>query len=364
MRRLLISAWHRIRRQTGEIERQWDNFWFVPADPTLLGLIRVCTGLMLVYTHLVWGLQLEAFFGPDAWLTPELVETMQRDQIVWSYWWYVPTDMLWTAHYVSIAILTLFTLGVATRVTSILSFVVVISYINRTPCALYGLDQVNGFLTFYCCLGPAGDAVSMDRLMRRWWAGSTSDPSLLKPQPSVGANIALRLIQVQMCVIYFFAGISKLLGAAWWTGDAMWLAFSNLEYQSNDMTWLVHYPWITQLMTHTTVAWELTFWSLIWKPMCRPFVLTMAVLLHVGIGACLGMWTFGLIMLVGCMSFLPPSFAIGLVDSVAAMVRACIPRVGSARKADAPTWTGIAAGMDATAATLDVGAEGPLSKSH
>ena len=31
----------------------------------------------------------------------------------------------------------------------------------------------------------------------------------------------------------------------------------------------------------------------------------MAVVLHVGIGACLGMWTFGLIMLVGCAIFLP-----------------------------------------------------------
>jgi hypothetical protein len=34
-------------------------------------------------------------------------------------------------------------------------------------------------------------------------------------------------------------------------------------------------------------------------------VLAGAVVLHVGIGACLGMWTFGLIMLVGCASFLP-----------------------------------------------------------
>jgi hypothetical protein len=30
-----------------------------------------------------------------------------------------------------------------------------------------------------------------------------------------------------------------------------------------------------------------------------------AVALHAGIGACLGMWTFALIMLVGCCSFLP-----------------------------------------------------------
>ncbi|MBV8382293.1 MAG: hypothetical protein JOZ63_06785, partial [Planctomycetaceae bacterium] len=43
----------------------------------------------------------------------------------------------------------------------------------------------------------------------------------------------------------------------------------------------------------------------VWSPRLRPLVLAGAVVLHVGIGACLGMWTFGLIMLVGCASFLP-----------------------------------------------------------
>ena len=44
---------------------------------------------------------------------------------------------------------------------------------------------------------------------------------------------------------------------------------------------------------------------LIWRPRLRPWMLAGAVVLHAGIGACLGMWTFALIMLVGCASFLP-----------------------------------------------------------
>lgn len=348
MRRLLTAAVRRISRQAAEIEGEWDRFWFTPADPTLLSLIRIATGLMLIYTHLVWGLQLEAFFGPDAWLTPELVETMQRDQVAWSYWWYVPADLLWPAHYAALAVLVLFTLGAATRVTSILSFVIVVSYVHRTPCALFGLDQVNGFLTLYCCVGPSGAAFSVDRLIRRAFS-SVRAPA---PQPSVSANVALRLIQTQMCVIYFFAGISKLLGAAWWTGDAMWLAFSNLEYQSHDMTWLVHYPWITQLMSHTTVAWELTFWALVWKPMWRPFVLLMALPLHIGIGACLGMWTFGLIMLVGCAAFLPEPFVLSVVHSIASACQAVTARLRPAPSTQTPAWTGVSvhAGVPETSA--------------
>jgi hypothetical protein len=85
----------------------------------------------------------------------------------------------------------------------------------------------------------------------------------------------------------------------------MWRAFANLEYQSLEMTWLAWHPWLVNLMSHVSVAWEIAFCVLIWKPLWRPLMLAVAVLLHIGIGACLGMWTFGLIMLVGCASFLP-----------------------------------------------------------
>ena len=120
-----------------------------------------------------------------------------------------------------------------------------------------------------------------------------------------------------MCVIYFFAGISKLQGEAWWNGEAMWRAFANLEYQSTDMTWLAWHPWLVNLMTHVSVLWEISFCVLIWQPRLRPLVLAGAVVLHVGIGACLGMWTFGLIMLVGCASFLPDEAVRQLVAALA-----------------------------------------------
>ncbi len=319
MRRSLKTLWNSLKRPIRNAEAGWDAFWFAPADPTLLGLIRILTGSMLLYTHFVWGLALDAFFGPDGWLHPSLVQAMQRDTFAWSYWWWIPSDWMWTAHYAAMAILALFTLGVQTRLTSILAFVVVVSYVHRVPCALFGLDQINAFLTLYCAIGPSGAALSVDRLLavrRERRAAAAAGREFLPSTPaSVGANVALRLIQVQMCVIYFFAGISKLQGTAWWTGDAMWLAFANLEYQSMDMTWLARHPWMIHLMTHVTIAWELTFWALIYRPIWRPVMLLGAIALHVGIGACLGMWTFGLVMLIGCCAFLPPTLVTQCVSA-------------------------------------------------
>lgn len=310
MRFVLSSCLQQAAARCRAMAESWNGFWFAPRAPDMLGVIRILTGLMLVYTHAVWGLRLHDFFGADGWLSAEAVAMLQADQTVVSFWWWVPPGWTGMVHVVALVVLAVFTLGLFTRVTSILSFLIVISYANRVPAALFGLDQINAMLTLYLAIGPSGDAFSLDRLVARWRAtrradGANGARTAVGPPKSSGANLAIRLIQVHICVIYFFAGVSKLQGQAWWNGEAMWLAFANLEYQTTDMTWLAAYPWLVNVMTHVTVLWEISFCMLIWRPSLRPLVLFIAVPLHVGIGACLGMWTFGLAMLIGCSAFLP-----------------------------------------------------------
>jgi hypothetical protein len=294
-------------------EQAWDGFWFRPADPTLLGLLRILTGSMLLYTHAVWGLVLPDFFGPASWLNERLVRTTLDGNLTYSFWWLVPDGWMWQAYALSVVVLAMFTAGLWTRITSVLAFLVTVSYAYRVPAATFGLDQINAMLTLYLAIGPSGRALSIDR----WLAVRRGRASSAGPYPSAGANLARRLINVHMCVIYLFAGLSKLQGPAWWDGGAMWRAFANLEYQSMDMTWLAWHPRLLEFVTHVSVLWEISFCALIWRPRLRPLVLAGAVVLHIGIGACLGMWTFGLIMLVGCASFLPTDAVRVWVDSLA-----------------------------------------------
>jgi hypothetical protein len=113
-------------------------------------------------------------------------------------------------------------------------------------------------------------------------------------------------VQIHLCVIYFGAGLSKLKGLSWWTGDAVWLAIANREYQSQDLTWLAWTPWLINLVSVGTVAWEMTFWLLIWHPRLRWPVLLVGLGMHTGIGLFLGMWTFGLVMEMGYLAFVRP----------------------------------------------------------
>ena len=293
-----------------DLLRGWNRFWFEPADPATLALIRICAGAMLLYTHLVWTIDLVDFFGPDAWVSPHAIETMRPESYAWSYLFLIESSgVLWAAHIGALVVFAMLTFGLFSRVVSVLAFLATVSYIARAPGALFGLDQINLLLAMYLMVGDSGGAYSLDRLWTRRRAGHP-----LPVRKTVSTNIAIRLIQVHMCIIYLFAGLSKLEGTSWWNGSAMWLAFGNYEYQSLDMTWMAEHPLLVNFLTYLTVFWEVYYCVLIWSRKLRPIMLTLAIPLHLGIGVCLGMMTFGLVMLIGNLAFVSPAFVRAVID--------------------------------------------------
>lgn len=284
----------------------WDRFWFSPASPRLLGLIRILVGAMLVYSHAVWSLVLHTFFADDGVLPREYSRLLYSESYgLWSHFDWIQTPWaVWTVHGLALGAMILFTLGLWTRAAAIVSFLFLVSYAHRATGALFGLDQILGFLTLYLAIGPSGGAFSVDQWLRRKKSTATS------AEPSVLANIALRLMQVHLCVVYLFAGLAKLQGASWWNGEAIWGAIASADYQTWDITWLANWMWIVNLMTLVALAWEISYPFLIWNRYARPFYLALAVLVHLGIGLFMGMITFGSIMIIANLAFLPPDLRV------------------------------------------------------
>ncbi|MGI8979158.1 MAG: HTTM domain-containing protein [Pirellulaceae bacterium] len=283
----------------------WDRFWFTPSKPHTLALIRILGGGMLLYTHAVWSLGLTDFLGAKAWVTAaaanKLGQGLDGRNFTFSYLSYIESPaLLWTLHLAALVVFALLTVGLYTRVVAPLAFVITVSYCHRLSGALFGLDQINVLLATYLAIAPCGAVFSLDR----YFAKRRGMP--LPANVHVMTTIATRLIQIQMCVIYLFGGIGKMRGELWWEGSAVWAAAANLEYQSVSLTWLVHQPWLIALLTHLTVFWETFYPVLIWPRLTRPIFLAMAVAVHGGIAIFLGMPTFGLVMLIGNLAFVPP----------------------------------------------------------
>ncbi len=295
----------------------WNRFWFAPTDPATLAMIRILAGAMLLYTHLVWTIDLEAFFGPHSWVSPtanatfhevpKISEIMEQDpyrgrSFVWSLFDVAKTSQqIWAVHIVALVTFALLTVGLWTRVVAVLAWIFAVSYVQRAQGALFGLDQINTMLAMYLMVGPSGACYSLDA-----WLARRKNPRRGAASPSTSANIAIRLMQLHMCVIYMFAGIGKFVGASWWNGTGLWGGVANLEYQSLDATWLAYWPHLSAFLSHLTVYWEVFYCVLIWPRALRPWMLLIAVPLHLGIAFFMGMITFGLIMLVGNLAFVSP----------------------------------------------------------
>lgn len=297
-----ISAWWCDLRQG------WDQFWFTPTDAATLGLIRILAGAMLLYTHCVWTFELQSFFGTDGWLSNEFVYRYHDSTFAWSHLYSLTQNptLLWLTHCLALLVFVALMVGWKSRIAAVAAFLLTVSYAHRASGALFGLDQINGFLVMYLMLGPCGDAFSVDNWLRRKKSQSTLPPS-------TSANVAIRLIQVHLCIVYLFAGLGKLFGESWWDGTALWGAFANHEYQTLDMTWLATSITLVNVLTHVTLFWEVSYAALIWNRITRPIMLCLAIPLHLGIAVCMGMVTFGLVMLIANIAFVSPALVRRLV---------------------------------------------------
>lgn len=426
----------------------WNEFWFAPSDPTTLGVVRLFTGLLVLYAHLAYSYDLQEFFGKDAWLSlreatiqrqgaprpipptswdqgpthiradrdlppegdsarqlpkldlPTLRE--ERDPIIdfvasfpndpaerqrlvallrqptlpdnpdwgdrklppilktsgqrwaiaefvvglpsdqaertrvldyireWNvdprqvktggtYWsvWYHLSEPHWmvVVHCLILAVMLMFAVGFCTRVTSVLTWLAALSYINRSPNTFYGADAMMMVSLLYLMIGPSGAAVSVDAWLarRRARREGLPEPEVL---PSVSANLALRLFQVQFCIIYMAAGTSKLLGGRWWNGQALYYTLANYEfspvrheYFQAMLTWLCQTRWLWEIVisagTWFTIALELALPLLVWNRRLRLPLVLCSVLLHTFIAVFMGLVVFSLMMGTMVLSFVP-----------------------------------------------------------
>ncbi len=276
----------------------WNRFWFTPSDPLLLSLLRILAGGLLTWSSVVWLLDAEGFFSSTAWQAPANVWRLNDQPWHWS--WYFSANSATSVRLLAIVTLVasaLLTLGLATPLAAIVTLLGFLSAVNRAPLNAFGFDDAIGLVLVPLVIGPAGARLSLDRLL---W------PRFTTQGPSVRATIALRLIQIHLCVLYFFSGTGKLLGASWWEGTALWGALANSQYRTLDLTFLAWHPLVINALTLGTLFWEISYAALIWPRLTRPLVLAIAIPVHLGIGLAMGMMEFGLAMLVANMAFLPP----------------------------------------------------------
>jgi len=279
----------------------WSGFWFTPSDPLPLAVIRIATGLILTWSCAVWLLDADAFFGDRGWLRPDQVWRVNDQPWQWSGYFVASSPtMIRVVAGISLVAAILLTIGLATPLAAVVSFLGLVTAANRAPLNVFGLDDTLGMLLVPLVIGPSGARLSVDRLLAGPGRGRGGEPS-------IRATIALRLLQVHLCVVYLFSGAGKLFGASWWEGTALWGAIANDRYRTLDLRGLAGHPLVVNALTLVTLWWEVSYAALVWPRLTRRLCLALAVLVHLGIGLAMGMMEFGLAMIAANLAFVPAS---------------------------------------------------------
>jgi hypothetical protein len=343
--------------------RAWDRFWFSPRDPTALGVIRIFAGALVLYVHLAYSFGLFSYVGKEAWIDDDLMTWIRtewpnygttpdwkttafqpspvvfRGQSIVS-WFFEVRDPAWVVvvHVSTLVALFLLTIGLCTRLASVVSWLAALSYIERSLTTVFGMDTMMMIVLLYLMLSPCGDALSVDRLLHNWRERRRHGPGWVPPlpAPSVGANLVIRLIQVHFCFIYLASGFSKLLGSSWWSGTAPMYVFLNTEfapfnvplYQAG-LKSLVRHRWLFETLLNLQVLFtlvvEIGLPFLIWNRNLRWVMICCSVFLHTGIGLFMGLVTFSLMMLVMLLAFVPPEVMRRIVAGVGDPTRQLFP---------------------------------------
>lgn len=292
--------------------RAWDRFFFTPADPTPLALVRIAVGLLLLWSFGWLGTELSSWLGPNGWADPALVEATMPPS-AWSFWLWLPSWLITPVFALGLLAVLALTVGLGSPVAAVLTWLLVIGTNRRIPVIFFGFDGVMAMWTFYLAVtGACGQALSVDR----WLGLRTGRLPAGPPVPTVAANLSLRLIQLYLCLIYASAGLAKLQGTPWWDGSAVAMLLGNSEFRPFDLTGLASYPELLQLATHGTIALELLYPSLIWNRGWRPWLLAGAVGMHLAIALSMGLTVFSFAMIAGNLAFVPPAWLHGLARLV------------------------------------------------
>jgi hypothetical protein len=271
----------------------WRAFWFRPRPAYTLGLVRMAFGALAVAWTFALLPDLYELFGEHG-----VIPQPPRARYEWSVFevWTGDKALLigWVVLLVSAIAMTV---GWHSRLAAILVFVLIHSFMARDRWVFNAGDALVTLEALFLALSSCGAALSLDQRRR---TGSFWSAQCRAPWP-------IRLMQVQLSVIYLAAAQSKLAGRAWldgsavsyaWRTDQSWALFPAPQ-------WLTANAILVNMATWGTVLVELAIAILVWNRQWRPWVLSAGVVLHLMIMVNLSIGFFSLAMFVLYLAFVP-----------------------------------------------------------
>ncbi|MGV9802933.1 HTTM domain-containing protein [Mycobacterium sp. NPDC003449] len=295
--------------QSSGVAGAWNGFWFTPRPGYTLGLLRIAFGVVA----LIWALTLlpELFrvFGSDGVLPDYVTGDYQ-----WSLFGWFPGDTALLIGWVALVVAALAMIaGWHSRIAALAVFILMYSFHRRADALINAGDSILVVTSLVLALSRCGAALSLDQRRRTgtFWSAQTLAPW------------AIRLLQVQLTLIYLVSVQAKLANKPWVEGSAASYAWRTdgrwawLEAPA----WLWDSPILVNMVSWGTLLIELGIAILVWNRRCRPWVLLAGVAMHLSMMLTMNVGYFSIAMFVLYLAFVPAETVRTLPDRLKTLAR-------------------------------------------
>jgi hypothetical protein len=234
-------------------------------------------------------------FGEYGFNRADVVAVIQADfmpRIGWlsgplGDWGIGEVQVIFGLFYTYLAVLVVLALGHFPRITAIVAFFIHLMFFGSGKMFMYGVDYFTTSALFYTVILPKTQTFSLRSLRFSEATGENGYSTFLR-----------RLIQIHLCLVYFFGGFSKALGVHWWTGDGIWRAVSLPGFSNLELSWISNFPTVIMVLGWGVLFLETLYFFLIYIKKIRPYVLLAVIGMHMGIGLAMGLYQFATIMIL------------------------------------------------------------------
>lgn len=305
--------------------RKFVGFMFSPSTDTWQSVLRIGLGIEVVFYALSSRADWNELFsaGGQGLINRRLTEAVLETEssIVPRIGWFINLGqhagfseavVLWLIWGFLLLGGVFLTVGFCCRPAAIVTWFLHLSAVQSEQFLSYGMDNFTTIGLFYLMLSPLPDRLALDA---RLWKQRSRDSNLI--------GFFRRVLQLHVCVIYFFGGITKSLGPEWWNGTSVWRALTSPPYNLVAPEILVSWRYLLPVLGIGICVIETGYPFFIWWKRTRLFWLLAACGMHVGIAGMMGLHLFSVIMLILNLAAFGPGFA--FEDDVVSRFVRCWP---------------------------------------
>lgn len=266
-------------------------------DRRSLAVLRIAFGLILLVDLLIRLPDVVVFytdrgFLPTSYFLPDRVPSL------WSFLWF-NDDPGWVYLHLGVQLVSalMLIIGYKTRWFLLISWLLILSLDNRNIYVIHGGDKTLRIMMFWSLFLPLGDRWSLDRFLAK------QD----KPTSDAYLGVPSFAYIIQLCLIYWFAGLWKL--------NPLWLeqkqgvieAFKGTFFNTPLAEYLLNFADYLHYLDIVTIGLELGMPFLVFIPYSkvRLTAVILFICLHLSFGTALSLGLFPYISAITWLALIP-----------------------------------------------------------